>query len=150
MSTELILRDDVLRGGATLIFLVRIESEKSNMMVSSAGVKLFPFPFQFNCKSRFFCTRRRGASCETRFLFSREDSACLRHLFAGIVTLTVLGMLARIREMEVLVRWSTVHWDDLREPLGFDREQPPCATTISRTFVKCSVVRVSNSAQRLA
>jgi hypothetical protein len=63
----------------------------------------------------------------------------VRHPFAGIVVLTLLGMLARIREMEVLVRWATVHWDALREPLGFDREQPPCATTISRTLAKCSV-----------
>lgn len=63
----------------------------------------------------------------------------VRHPFAGIVVLTLLGMMARIREMEVLVRWATVHWDTLREPLGFDRDQPPCATTISRTLAKCSV-----------
>ena len=64
----------------------------------------------------------------------------VRHPFAGIVVLTLLlGMLARIREMEVLVRWATVHWDSLQEPLGFDRDQPPCATTISRTLAKCSV-----------
>jgi len=63
----------------------------------------------------------------------------VRHPFSGIVVLTLLGMLARIREMEVLVRWATVHWDSLREPLGFDRDQPPCATTISRTLAKCSV-----------
>ena len=43
----------------------------------------------------------------------------VRHPFSGIVALTVLGMLARIREMEVLVRWATVHWDSLRAPLGF-------------------------------
>jgi hypothetical protein len=48
-------------------------------------------------------------------------------------------MLARIREMEVLVRWAAVHWDSLREPLGFDRDEPPCATTISRTLAKCNV-----------
>ena len=63
----------------------------------------------------------------------------VRHPFSGIVALTVLGMLARIREMEVLVRWATVHWDSLRAPLGFDRDEPPCATTISRTLAKCSV-----------
>ncbi|MEM9410889.1 MAG: transposase family protein [Planctomycetota bacterium] len=44
----------------------------------------------------------------------------VRHPFSGIVVLMLLGMLARIREMEVLVRWATVHWDSLREPLGFD------------------------------
>ncbi len=64
----------------------------------------------------------------------------IRHLFSGIVVLTLLGMLARIREMEVLVRWATTHWDQLQEPLGFDRDQPPCATTISRTLAQCSVV----------
>ena len=63
----------------------------------------------------------------------------VRHPFSGIVVLMLLGMLARIREMEVLVRWATVHWDTLKEPLGFDRDQPPCATTISRTLAKCSV-----------
>ena len=49
----------------------------------------------------------------------------IRHPFASIVSLTLLGMLARIREMEVLVRWATVNWDSLREPLGFDRDTPP-------------------------
>jgi hypothetical protein len=63
----------------------------------------------------------------------------VRHPFAGMVLLTLLGMLARIREMEVLVRWATAHWDRLREPLGFDRDEPPCATTFSRTLAKCRV-----------
>ena len=63
----------------------------------------------------------------------------VRHPFAGMVVLMLLGMLARIREMEVLVRWATIHWDQLREPLGFDRDEPPCATTISRTLAKCRV-----------
>lgn len=48
-------------------------------------------------------------------------------------------MLARIREMEVLVRWASVHWGQLKKPLGFDRDKPPCATTISRTLAQCSV-----------
>ena len=71
-----------------------------------------------------------------------DDPRCrrgVRHPFSGIVVLMLLGMLARIREMEVLVRWATVHWDQLREPLGFERGQPPCATTISRTLAKCRV-----------
>jgi hypothetical protein len=63
----------------------------------------------------------------------------VRHPFAGMVVLMLLGMLARIREMEVLVRWATIHWDRLREPLGFARDEPPCATTISRTLAKCRV-----------
>jgi DDE_Tnp_1-associated/Transposase DDE domain len=75
--------------------------------------------------------------------FSRlDDPRCrrgVRHPFAGMVVLMLLGMLARIREMEVLVRWAGVHWDQLREPLGFDRDEPPCATTISRTLAQCRV-----------
>lgn len=63
----------------------------------------------------------------------------VRHPFSGIVVLMLLGMLARIREMEVLVRWAASHWDQLRKPLGFDRDKPPCATTISRTLAKCRV-----------
>jgi len=61
----------------------------------------------------------------------------VRHPFTSIVTL--LGILARIREMEVLVRWATVPRDSPRIPLGFDRAEPPCATTISRTPTKCNV-----------
>lgn len=63
----------------------------------------------------------------------------VRHPFAGMVVLTLLGMLARIRELEVLVRWSTANWARLREPLGFDRDEPPCATTFSRTLAKCRI-----------
>jgi DDE_Tnp_1-associated len=63
----------------------------------------------------------------------------VRHPFAGMLVLMLLGMLARIREMEVLVRWAAIHWDRLQGPLGFDRAEPPCATTISRTLAKCRV-----------
>ena len=42
--------------------------------------------------------------------FSRLDdprsARGVRHPFAGMVVLMLLGMLARIREMEVLVRWA--------------------------------------------
>ena len=41
--------------------------------------------------------------------------------------------------MEVLVRWARVNWARLREPLGFDRDEPPCATTFSRTLAQCRV-----------
>jgi DDE_Tnp_1-associated len=63
----------------------------------------------------------------------------VRHPFSGIVALMLMGMLARFREMEVLVRWAKVNWDQLKEPLGFDRDEPPCATTLSRTLAKCTV-----------
>lgn len=63
----------------------------------------------------------------------------VRHPFASIVALSLLGMLARIREMEALVRWARDHWDELREPLGFTRDEPPVATTLSRTLALCTV-----------
>ena len=69
----------------------------------------------------------------------------MRHAFSGIVLLMKLGMLARIREMEVLVRWAAAHWDELRDPLGFDRDRPPCATTISRTLAKCRIAELQTS-----
>ena len=63
----------------------------------------------------------------------------IRHPFAGMVVLTLLEMRAQIREREKLVRGARVNWDRLREPLGFKRDEPPCATTFSRTLAKRSV-----------
>jgi hypothetical protein len=63
----------------------------------------------------------------------------VRHPMESILALVFLGLLARIREMEVLNRWATEHWEQLREPLGFDREKPPHATTISRSLAKCEL-----------
>lgn len=68
----------------------------------------------------------------------------VRHPYSSIVALALLGMLARIREMEALVRWAGVHWDDLREALGFTREAPPVATTLSRTLALCTVADVQS------
>jgi hypothetical protein len=58
----------------------------------------------------------------------------VRHPFSGVVSLVFLGLLGRMNEMEVIVRWAMVHWDQLKEPLGFTRAKPPCATTISRAL----------------
>src|SRR4029077_1938826 len=55
------------------------------------------------------------------------------------VTLVFLGMLARIREMAVLVRWADAHWEELKPALGSDREHPPNATTISRGLAGCTL-----------
>ena len=63
----------------------------------------------------------------------------VRHPFAGVLALVFVGLLARIREMAVLQAWAQRHWDELREPLGFDRDRPPHATTISRVIAKFSV-----------
>ncbi len=58
----------------------------------------------------------------------------VRHPFSGIVSLVFLGLLARITEMAVVERWAEANWDELKEPLGFTRDKPPCDTTISRAL----------------
>lgn len=63
----------------------------------------------------------------------------VRHPFHGVVSLVFLGLLGRITEMAVLVRWAEAHWEVLREPLGFTRGKPPCDTTISRLLAKISL-----------
>jgi hypothetical protein len=63
----------------------------------------------------------------------------VRHPFQGMVALVFLGLLARITEMAVLVRWADAHWDELQEPLGFTRKEPPCDTTISRSLAQLSL-----------
>lgn len=77
-----------------------------------------------------------------------RDPRGVRHPAQAMLTLVFLGLLARIREMTVLVRWAEVHWDQLGEPLGFDREQPPHATTISRTLARCSLGEFSRAFAR--
>lgn len=74
-----------------------------------------------------------------------RDPRGVRHPFRGILTLAFLGLLARIREMEVLCRWAQTHWAELREPLGFDRDDPPVATTISRALARCSLDEFSRA-----
>ena len=63
----------------------------------------------------------------------------VRHPFSGIVSLVFLGLLARVTEMAVVVRWATAHWEELKGPLGFTREKPPCDTTISRALAGLSL-----------
>src|SRR6187397_2049389 len=69
----------------------------------------------------------------------------IRHPLQGMLALVFLGLLARIREMAVLQRWAKAHWEELREPLGFDRDQPPHATTISRAIAACSLGKFSEA-----
>jgi hypothetical protein len=74
-----------------------------------------------------------------------RKSRGIRHPVQGMLSLVFLGLLARIREMAVLQRWAKEHWDELREPLGFDRPQPPHATTISRTLAGCDLGKFSRA-----
>jgi hypothetical protein len=68
-----------------------------------------------------------------------------RHPLPALLLLVFLGLLARIREMAVLQRWAEVHWDELKEPLGFTRDERPHATTISRALAGCSLADFSQS-----
>jgi hypothetical protein len=68
-----------------------------------------------------------------------------RHPLAGMLSLVFLGLLARIREMAVLQRWAEAHWDQLQEPLGFERDRPPHATTLSRVLAGCSVAEFAEA-----
>jgi len=74
-----------------------------------------------------------------------RDPRGVRHPVRGILTLVFLGLLARVRELAVLERWARVHWDQLREPLGFDRDEPPCATTLSRLLARLSLAEFSRA-----
>jgi len=69
----------------------------------------------------------------------------IRHPLQGMLALVFLGLLARIREMAVLQRWAKTHWAELQEPLGFDRSQPPHATTISRTIAGCELSKFAEA-----
>jgi hypothetical protein len=63
----------------------------------------------------------------------------VRYPIQLLLTLVFLGMLARLREMAVVVRWAEAHWDELAPALGCDRAHPPNATTISRALAGCSL-----------
>jgi len=58
------------------------------------------------------------------------------HPFAGLLALVLLGLTARQIYMSHIVEWAKLHWQELKEPLGFDSEKPPSDTTISRALAK--------------
>ena len=68
-----------------------------------------------------------------------RDPRGVRFPFSALCSLVFLGLLARICEMAVLVRWAEAHWDQLREPLGFKRPEKPSATCISRSLAQLSL-----------
>jgi hypothetical protein len=53
--------------------------------------------------------------------------------------LTFLGLLCRQTDFASLQRWAADHWDVLKDSLGFTREEPPHATTISRALARFSL-----------
>jgi hypothetical protein len=63
----------------------------------------------------------------------------VRHPFAAILGLVLTGLVCRLNDFATLQRWAAIHWRLLRQPLGFRRQRPPHATTISRTLAKFSL-----------
>ena len=58
----------------------------------------------------------------------------VRHPFQAILRLTLLGLVCGQTTMAHIALFARMHWPALKEPLGFLRDQPPHATTISRTL----------------
>ena len=63
----------------------------------------------------------------------------VRFPYRALCGLVFLGLLARINEMAVLIRWAQAHWDQLREPLGFTRPECPSTNCISRSLTEPSL-----------
>jgi hypothetical protein len=63
----------------------------------------------------------------------------VRHPYASLLALTFLGLLCRQVDFASLQRWAEDHWKILKDSLGFTRETPPHATTISRDLARCSL-----------
>ena len=58
----------------------------------------------------------------------------VRHPFQAILRLTLLGLVCGQTTMAHIALFARMHWPALKEPLGFLRDHPPHATTISRTL----------------
>lgn len=58
----------------------------------------------------------------------------VRHGFAPMLAMTLLGMICRQTDMASICRWAKDHWRTLKAPLGFTRKAPPHPTTVSRAL----------------
>jgi len=63
----------------------------------------------------------------------------VRHPFTPILALAFLGLLCRQTDFACLQRWAADHWGVLKGALGFTREEPPHATTLSRALAGFSL-----------
>ena len=58
----------------------------------------------------------------------------VRHPFQAILRLTLLGLVCGQTTMAHIAHFAGMNWPALKEPLGFLRDHPPHAITISRTL----------------
>jgi hypothetical protein len=63
----------------------------------------------------------------------------IRHPYSSLLSLVFLGLLCRQAELAALQRWAEDHWERLRGALGFTRDHPPHATTMSRALARFSL-----------
>ena len=66
------------------------------------------------------------------------DPRGVRHPFQAILRMTLLGLVCGQTTMAHIALFARMHWAVLKEPLGFVRDRPPHATTISRTLAGVS------------
>src|SRR4051812_110180 len=72
----------------------------------------------------------------------------VRHPYTSLLALTFLGLLCRQTDMAGLQRWAQDHWRSLKGPLGFTRQKPPHATTISRALAQFSLAQFRDAFAR--
>jgi hypothetical protein len=60
----------------------------------------------------------------------------VRHPFAALLSLTLLGLLCRQPDFLSIARWADDHWGRLRDALGFTRRRAPHNTTLSRACAR--------------
>ncbi|MDR1141844.1 MAG: transposase family protein, partial [Planctomycetaceae bacterium] len=56
--------------------------------------------------------------------------------FTGLLGLVFLGLLAGQNYFAHIYRWVANHWSELQTPLGFKKDKPPHATTLSRFLAR--------------
>ena len=62
----------------------------------------------------------------------------VHHPFQAILRVALLGLVCGQTTMAHIAHFAKLHWPVLKEPLGFLRDHPPHATTISRTLARVS------------
>ena len=72
----------------------------------------------------------------------------VRHPFTALLALAFLGFLCRETDFACLQRWAADHWGVLRGALGFTRQKPPHATTISRALTRFSLAQFRDAFAR--
>ena len=60
----------------------------------------------------------------------------VRHDFHAILKLVIFGFCSRLVCLEHIVEFASHCWSVIQEPLGFNRDAPPDATTIGRVLKK--------------